>query len=117
LKWLVDLEYDWTKVRFFSGVTPGKVGEVWKPICNYETVIKKENNTHVGDLVSLIELLQYENKLVSIINNRAGLDGGYIDNDIKEELRNVHTWIQTYFSRSVTTNNCIVNRAHLFGDM
>lgn len=81
LLWMTDLIHDCEKMRLYSGVKVGDVGEVWEPL----TLIKSVDSAEVDydhKKVSLKSLVEYEDALVNFLDYH----------DIDDSITALVTW-------------------------
>lgn len=77
LMWLIDIEYSYDKIEWYTGVKIGKPGEIWETIEHYDTTVRIKNRSILTPRIPLIYLLYYEHILTDYLNN------SYLDSDAK----------------------------------
>ena len=118
LKWIADLYLNAseTDLLWFAGLEMGEVGEVWKPLVECEVRNKEQPKPfkHIdSQLVSLNELIRYEQGLLNII--RKDLANNIITMDkVKKERQVIIGWIKEFDSKTYTSFNTALRRAQLY---
>lgn len=109
LIWLANLNYSFKELHIYNhGLTPGEIGETWKPIGSPEIVDYNEK-IEIGtcSYISLYKLLMYEDyikELLSRNNNRLS-ERSRITMEHEKLLKYIRTYSNTNELNSTTLQN------------